>query len=773
MKHIITFIILCAGMAYSGYSQTNLICNPSFETINEDVFDKLNQCNTYYISHFPVDPNQDGLFTCWYTNTSINSGQGTGANDLIGPSYGIVPGLFQVTNHELQLFEVPTYIPQLSGGEENVDYTTTPARVLDDTDGNPSHLSLSTNSANSNEYGLDLSPPNSKFGENVSAVDGSNYLALLDVENEFNGKPFVITELKYPLVKDVRYTFLMYYAKMNLLGHLKETDDWGKVKTGYLNVWVCNSSLNDKQRIFRVKVENNEWSIESNLNANFVANKASTHLLIEFDPFSEGISYINTKIGGVFIDNLKLFESCETPLNQCDNANYRRDLLDVKLQKVELTSPYVNPSPGDNGPGIMKTIRAYHLENVKRFEMKIYRKIVDILILVRTIDMWYPHTEYYWDGKNDIGEAMPDGDYRAVINAVSNDCFHITDADEKDFKLKRDYSLFNVQIGNGLEDLNARIWGLNKVKAFTFEVFTVGGQSPIFSNTYSNPRSIIGLSIESLEALAGNQTITEGQYVIKVTVNNNCNQESVFSGSAHIGHQIPNNTDPVYLALYDYASVPKGIFECPYDFHYNQNVLSPMNCCEGDLYLQDMDIWNSWGTINIENNIYIGPNVIFENGTYNYLNAGKGFVFYPDQQTGVTVLGEAIFKPDEFQCDICKSYQVTVIDDEEVDEEDSEREIISIMNDSIDVLESKEMVLFPNPVSNDREITLKAGDKPINTDNYKLVLSNSVGVDIPIKVIEVSDRLIKFKPTSFISSGVYYLYYESNGIQQTFSLVIR
>jgi len=719
------------------------------------MFNRLNDASSLYSSHFATSFEGTSLFDCWFSRPY--SSVATYGFDISGVSWGIMPGLFHTYNGN-QSASLPHYPNTPFVIEDDEERRTF---VGDDNSG----LTLTQNS--NSQFGLDLSPPNSVFGENVIAPDGSNYVALFDFENsDWNCGPTLVTELKYALVKDVKYEFSMSFAKMNLLGYIKSQEGWDQVKEGKLKVWVCNSNINQKQLICTIDVNDNAWDITT---WEFKANKNSTHLLIEYNPINAGLlAPINSKIAGVFIDHLKLFEACETPLNQCDNALYRRDLLDVKLQKVELTSPYVNPTPGDNGPGIMKTVRAFHLENVKRFEMKIY--IATYSTPCRTIDMWYPQTEYIWDGKDDNGEMMPDGDYRAIINAVSNDCFHITNADTKDFKLLRDYSLFNVQIGNGIEDGNARIWGLDKVKTLTVEILTAVGQTPIFTHTYANPRSIIGLSIESIQALSGNLTLPPAQYVIRVTANNNCNHESVITHSASIGHDIASNTDPLYLALYDYASIPKGIFECPYDFHYNQNVLSPMDCCEGNLYLNDMDIWNSWGTINIENNIYIGPNVIFENGTYNYLNAGEQIIFIPDQQTGVTVLGEAIFKPNTFECQICKSYEVHVIDDNEADEEGSDRAIVMMSKDSF---ESKEMVLFPNPVLNGQEMTLQAGTESIDPINYQLVLSNSLGVTIPLKIIDASERTIRFKPSTIVSSGAYYLYFESNGAPKTFSVIIR
>ena len=198
-----------------------------------------------------------------------------------------------------------------------------------------------------------------------------------------------------------------------------------------------------------------------------------------------------------------------------------------------------------------------------------------------------------------------------------------------------------------------------------------------------------------------------------------------------------------------------------------------MNCCEGYLHLENMDIFNSWGEINIQDSILIGPNVVFEEGTYNYLNSGGKIVLVPDS-TGVLVQGTAVFKPNTFNCIICKNYTFESVSAEAAQAEAAlERDMIALQRDSLAVISTGEMIVFPNPASGEQELTVRAGKEPIDPNKYRLVLLNSMGAKVPIKVLSASERMIRFKGVSPLSSGVYYLSYESNRVQKTFSIIIK
>jgi hypothetical protein len=588
---------------------------------------------------------------------------------------------------------------------------------------------------------------------------------MFDFENDdWDAVPSLFTELKWPLQKDVKYTFSMDFCKMNLLGFIKDTEGWEDLKDGKIEVWVCydGAPVSPRQKICEIMADDNAWDVTT---WNFDAERSYTHLLIEFDPIKGQLfAPMDPKIAGVFIDNLKLFEACETPENQCENANYKRDLLDARLEEVQMHHPDALPDGDGNDDGEFKTVRAYHLENVKRFEIKIYPHNSNTACY--ELDMMYPPSDWFWDGKNYNDEPMPEGSYDARINAVSNDCFHITNADEITFPLRYNYSTFDVWSSidpNGNTSLN----GLEEVQWMNVKMYTLGG-SLVHEFNLLNPPSSIVLAIPSLETYGGAQSgqIAPANYRIDVTVSNNCSETEFEFTNAHFG-VIPDGGTPG--PFYNWSPVTKpGSFTCPFNFHYNQFVRSPMNCCEGYLHLHDMEVWNSWGEINIQDSILLGPNLVFEPGTYNYLNSEQ-IIFLPDS-TGTVVLGEGAFVPGTFNCQICKSYTFESVPTFEEDEND--REIV-FTDQAATPERSKEMILYPNPSSGDREMTLLAGIMDIDPNHYKLVLSSSLGKPVEIKVTTERPDMLRFKSLSTLAPGAYYLYFESNGEQKTFSVVIR
>jgi hypothetical protein len=717
------------------------VCNQSFERINQSVLNKLNDASVLYSTHFHVNDPSRSLFECWLTDPFNNPWQS--GLDVTGVTWGVVPGLFlRYDGSEALDFEDYPNTPFVV---ENNDPTINPKAFVGD---NGSGLTL-TQDAN-NIHGFDLSPPTTKFAENVNAQHGSSYVALFDFENDnWQAHPSLLTELKYPLEEGVEYTVSLAWCKMNLIGYLKDTEGWDAVNEGKIKVFVCNSELNQTQNVLEIEVNNNDWTISSQ---EFEAHHASTHLLIEYNPILSNPLNTSSKIAGAFVDNIKLYEACETPENMCDNANYRRDLLDVKLEEAELASEF----------GDMKTIRAYYLENVKRFEMKIYKG--NDPSPIRTIDLWYPETDYWWDGRNDAGTLMSeDNDYKAIINAVSNDCYHITNADEKNFELELDFTISSAEVGLLSVDGNASIGGLDNIHDINVKISSTSGQE-LYNFDVHNPRPVIAFSIESLVALPGNQTIVEGAYVINATISNNCGTSEI-SGTKHIGHQIPD-AGPQYNEYYDYASLVKGDFACPFNIEYKHNYLAPMNCCEGNLYLHDVEIWNDWN-VQIWNTIYAGPNVVFAGGVANNLIAGQEIVLLPDE-TGVVINDETVLDVGVLICTHCKSVFVPATDETLAANTSL---MVLLSKDSLERCRSNEIQLFPNPISGDEEIILLAGLKDF--DEFKLVLSTQLGKSVEIKITtERADKLI-IKPVSTLSAGVYYLYFESNGERRTFSLVVR
>jgi len=761
MKNIFTakVIILIILFGQFAFAQTNLVCNPSFENVDQTVFSKLNNASSLYSSTFSTEEASKSLFDCWMTrgyNPPWQDGWG-----IAGITYGVMPGLFLRYNgdQELSFFDYPNK-PFVT------EHDTTPPRAfIGLTPGGTEQSGLTLTQNTDGDYGIDLSPPNTLFGENVTAPNGTNYVALFDIENsEWQSYPTILTDLKYPLVEGVKYSFSMSFCKMNLLGYIKDSEEWNDVKDGKIKVYVCYENLLQKQTILEIDVEDNDWWTSSIV---FEADNPSTRLVIEYNPIQSFPEvFADPKIGGAFIDNIKLYEACETPENMCDNANYRRDLLDVKLEEVEVESPLAFPDDEGFNDGVFKTIRALHLENVKRFEIKIYPH--NSSTACQEIDLCYPHSDWFWDGTDYNGDPMPDGHYDAVINAVSNDCFHITNADEKNnFWLKRDYSVFNAWTSTNIDDGNTFINGLENVHDIWVKLFSLSGDL-IYQFSLDNPPSSLGLSIPSIEEFTniGNVTLAPGVYNIWVKVANNCTEVEYTFASVTIQGLSDSGVSP----FYDWSPVPKpSAFACPFNFHYNDNYLTPMNCCEGNLYLHDVEIWNDWD-VQILDTIFAGPNVVFIDGVTNTLIAGEQIVLLPDA-TGVVVNPGTILAVGDLNCPLCKNY--TIVDPNGYDEDTNGREIVHTQMDSIMKAEPKEMVLYPNPVANGQDIAIIAGTESINPDNYQIAMTNAQGVYIRLKVFAVSERMLRFKPTTFLSSGAYYLHFESNGVRKTFNVVIR
>lgn len=750
-----TLLIIAFILPTKLFTQTNLIANPSFEGINNEAFIGINNNSRIFYNHFG-DGNR--LFNCW-EHVEVN---GILSNPTFGGfEYGIVPDLYPTSSGNSYFF-LPTMYE---------------ATVFEDADGSDDRIL----SALGDEYGLrlqniqngigfDCSPPNTKFGNNISAQDGQNYVALLDYRvSTGNLVPYIGTHLIYPLVQNVEYTFSLNAAQMNLIGEIASSEGFNDIFGNNVNmpnikVYVTNDNYNQKQKILDIKFENNDWTYFSNP---FTAQNNSTRILIDFNNLGEIslIPFSNPAISGCFIDNLKLYETCETQETQCENANYRRDLLDAKLEVINLDDPSALPEQGNTGVGYIKTIKAKHLDNVKHFEMKINDNSSGNLI--RHIIMDYPPSEYIWDGKDENGNAAPDDYYLAKIIYISNDCFYIEEADSKHFHKESHYEIFDVFSTVGVVDGNTLIYGLGNVNTMTIEMFAANGT---LVNSYSipNPPSVIGLSTNSLNTYASNQNnnVNPGAYIFHVTVANNCFTSSFTLTNINV-NDLFVDAGVVYNQVYDWTPVVKPIFGCPFNVGYNQNYLPPMNCCEGDLYINNVDIWTEWD-VNIQNNIYIGPNVTFMNGVVNNLYAGQQIVLLPDQ-TGVVINTVTLLQPNTFTCEICKSMTPNQNNDE--------MELIRYTLEQKDSLNGdvkiKESILYPNPYSGEAELTIAFGDRKVNVENFKLELSNSIGVNIPLKINSTSATKLKFKPKDNLVPGVYYLYFESLDEKTTFTLIVK
>jgi hypothetical protein len=754
-KYIFIFLLLQTSFFNA---QTNLICNPSFEEFDPQVVEDLNMAQKFYTNHLKFS-SSGSLFPCW----EQQDGNGViSPNDCVGFTFGIVPGLFPIGNHQLGMFE-PSIYPNLLPYFD-LDFFYDPPRVLTSASYPVSNsFQLDASPTNNLEFGMDLSAPNSFFADNFQPSQGSNCLALFDFSTEFmDGHSIIITKLKYPLVKDVNYEFKIDVALMNKLNEIKNENNFSNIKKAKLNIWWCDENGNHKQKILdNREVDDINWNT---VTRNYEANRNHTHLLIEFDPLPNN-NQQNGKISGIFIDNLKLYESCETPVNQCDNQNYREDMLDVNLEKVKLydNSTFPENLNSNETAGYIKTIRVNNLQNVRKMVIIILDNNSNH-VLEETVE--YPSDTWVWDGRDDNGVVMPDGHYTAWISQLYNDCHSRPDADTKSFHKSSHFRLFDPSTSISQVDGNTIIYGLQNVNNLNVKLYSSNG-SLVYNYDLNNPPAQIGISTTALNNYTNvqNSTVAAGNYLLKLNLSNNCGNVEMTLNNINIVATLQSGP-PVYNQLFNWDPVAKPQFICPFDLNYHDNYLAPMNCCEGTLYLSDVEIWNSWD-VNILQNIEIGPNVTFVNGRDNNLYAGQQIILHPDG-TGVKLNPDTFLKPNTFNCTLCKTYVVS--DDSENLESNFDylKEMDSLNNVSI---------IYPNPYvqqNTDESIKIKLGiNSFIHSDDCTLKLYNSIGVEYNLEIVRRGNRIIDFVLLDNMTPGIYYILVESQKNREFLSLLIK
>ncbi len=756
-KYIFIFLLLQISFFNA---QTNLICNPSFEEFDPQVVEDLNMAQKFYTNHLKFS-NSGSLFPCWEQRdgNGVNS-----TNDCVGFTFGIVPGLFPIGNHQLGMFEPPIY-PNLLPYFD-LDFFYDPPRVLTSASYPVSNsFQLDASPTNNLEFGMDLSAPNSFFADNFQPSQGSNCLALFDFSTEFmDGHSIIITKLKYPLVKDVNYEFKIDVALMNKLNEIKNENNFSNIKKAKLNIWWCDENGNHKQKIVdNREVDDINWNT---VTRNYEANRNHTHLLIEFDPLPNN-NQQNGKISGIFIDNLKLYESCETLVNQCDNQNYREDMLDVNLEKVKLydNSTFPENLNTNETAGYIKTIRVNNLKNVRKMVIIILDNNSNH-VLEETVE--YPSDTWVWDGRDDNGVVMPDGQYTAWISQLYNDCECYTrlDADTKSFHKSSHYRLFDPYSSISQVDGNTIIYGLQNVNNLNVKLYSSNG-SLVYNYDLNNPPAQIGISTTALNNYTNvqNSTVAAGNYLLKLNLSNNCGNVEMTLNNINIVATIQSGP-PVYNQLFNWDPVAKPQFTCPFDLNYHDNYLAPMNCCEGTLYISDVEIWNSWD-VNILQNIEIGPNVTFVNGRDNNLYAGQQIVLHPDG-TGVKLNPDTFLKPNTFNCTLCKTYVISDNSNNLESDFDHLKE-----KDSLNIVS----IIYPNPYvqdNTDESIKIKLGiNSLIDIDDCTIKLFNSIGVEYNLEIIRRGNRIIDFVLLDNMTPGIYYILVESQKNREFLSLLIK
>jgi len=785
MKYLI--IGLLTFVSSKVVAQQNLIPNGGFENVNptnlpyiQGSVNCVAPCDDDITVHHvqDYDNRSTSIIKCWWmSNQDVN---GVGTQDSPGITYLIAPDLYTLTGgNTFNSSGLRTkFIYELNGVQRIFSADTqTPGTV---------GLNLQPNVFNGLS-GFDCSPPDTKFGTGMNAPEGTNYLAMIDFNQEDvpgatvatqgseASKPSITCELEAPLEDGVEYSFVMTRAMMNEIQNIAANEGWSG---GAVNVEIevhLAKNLNGTGEISGSKQEivhesnysNTSWETDQ---WTFTATNDWKYLRIRFNP----VGYNGNKISGIFIDNLKLYEACEDQFNQCNNTNYRRDLLDVNLETVDVTDPLAYPDPNQGNDNYLKTIKAVNLDNVKRFEMQIRTSGGTI---VRTIDEWYPPSQFVWDGNDDGGNPLPEGSYEARINAVSNDCFHISNADVKNFNLRRRYTVFNnVQVGtavvpsgNGSVTVPA-ITGLDEVQWLRVIVTNALGQQ-VFNQAYYNPPSEMLLST-SFGNVTSNPPPPTGPYAVVLEMSNNCQSANLGNNWDHkvealsviINAYTNYNVDP---NLFNWVTVSKPDFQCPFNFEYSDNYLPPRDCCEGYLYIEDVDILNDFD-VQIQYNIYFGDNVSFGVNANNNFYAGNVIFGEP----GLTIPNGAnvLLQPGTYTCMVCRESNPNTPPRTPQKEYAIALELEDSRDESEEILDSNSG-LYPNPVRSGGKIKVSLISTVDETAKFELL--DGVGRRFTLEPTGFDRNEVSLKIPEGLSDGVYYLQVSTNGMMQSFKVQIR
>jgi hypothetical protein len=780
------FAILMAFAFSNSWAQQNLIPNGSFETTRTEIWNKIidgTHCNTscserIILSHLGLggDKEPGSLVKGWYQWYGTGGG---GGHESFSVIYLMAPDLFTAVDGN-------QYVDASIYGSDNLRMNSgsNTLRLLSGTTStaNVPGLTVETNPING-LLGLDCSVPDTKFGQDVFASDGDNYLALFDFtrgsisgapgseygSGKKSSKPFLFAKLESSLVEGKMYRFVMTRAQMNLLDQIKSSEGWGSVEDAKIEVHLgrnINGSgeiIGNKQKIFDEDFSHTNWETDS---WTFKADKNWEYIRITVNP----VGHSGNRIGGVFIDNLKLYEDCETALNQCNNQNYRCDMLDVNLEKTNKGDPLAYPDPQQGNKDHLETIKATNLENVKHLTMQI--KLDDIVI--RTIDLDYPPAVVVWDGRHQNGSLMPEDNYEAVIHTISNNCYSLFEHKTKSFHLRRKYTTFNniqittvpVQTVSGPGVLVPAITGLDNVHWMNMKVLDAG-YALVHEANFNNPPSEMLLSTY-FGNTNGVPEFSTGEYHIYLYVSNNCQSTLLGNDWDHFAYGaaiIGNFTsyDVVDPSVFDWVFTPKPDAECPFEHNYQDNYLSPRNCCEGNLYIQDVDIHNDF-VVNIQNNIYFGPNVTFGNNGYNTFLAGDAINVDPGMY--IPPGADVYLIPDVYNCITCIQVQ-----NGSPTNSTEALSFIDLNEEANQMARDESSGVYPNPSQSGDIVNVRLLKKS-STGESSVLLYDGLGKEYSPKVLEEAGNKLRIRLPNDLSSGMYYLKVDAGDMIQSFRIQV-
>lgn len=163
---------------------------------------------------------------------------------------------------------------------------------------------------------------------------------------------------------------------------------------------------------------------------------------------------------------------------------------------------------------------------------------------------------------------------------------------------------------------------LDNVHHLKIKLYNAAG-AIIYTKTMLNPPSSIGLSTAFGDP-NGLPQVFPGTYFMEIECGNNCESFTVFSKNVQIFDV--NNYVGTTSTLFDWTPVSKPDYDCPFLTNYVDNYLPPRDCCEGSLYIDNVDVYSSWN-VNVLNNIYIGENANFQPSSTINLSAGQNVLF--------------------------------------------------------------------------------------------------------------------------------------------------
>ncbi len=795
MKTIFTILAVTTCLSVS--SQQNLIPNGSFEMLNptiENFFKNVSSCRYWQVNGSMVCTKtvitshlanraylDESLANCWwaYHDHTVLSNTSDG-NGLI---YVITPDLFTPYdgtigyNHGLTNSDVKYGWHDLSYYENN--NLQTDFRVFSrSSNSNPSNTQIpgirTESDQNSNMNGFDCSFPDTKFGTGVYPEDGNHFLAIMDythpsIPGDITGltgaasKPNILIELKEELIEGAEYTFSLSAAQMNQINAIKNSEGWNDVEECQLVVHLGkNLSADGNLSGIKQEIMNTDdfshvtWGTKTS--GSFEADKNWKYLRISFNP----VSVNGTKIAGVFLDNIKLYLTCENPQNQCNNNNYKGDLLDVKLETSNATDPLALNDPQQNDNNHLNTVKAIKLDNVKKIQMRIldYNNYI-----VRYIDLTYPPSQVIWDGLRNDGSYATTGWYTAEIIYIENDCFNIGLPDTKNFFFSRKYTVFSPQIttlvmsgGANGDEYAPAIVGLDNIHELNIKISDIGG-SLLYAANLVNPPNIIALNTD-LGNGNGFPQVSPGQYGIEIGMKNNCLDDRQVTGVINI----VNFSDYTFNhPEFDWTPVPKGNFPCPFEHDILDNYLPPRDCCTGSLYIEEVEINNSFD-VNILNDIVFGSNVSFGQSTINNFYAANQIIGEP----GLYIpLGADVNLQPGYNCAFCKTSEEPSSNNSYIQQEFND----FVMNESIDSIEVLNSAVYPNPAFAGSRLQVDLLQAFNNKDN-EIWLFDGFGKKIRIELINSQNATVYLKLPKNISAGYYTLHVRSGGFIQTFKIAI-